>query len=382
MVTRDLNTDEFDGEVSFAGDLVSMPIEDLLGWLSTSTNSGRLVLEGSDHTKTLFVNKGRLTAASSTNPREFLGHYLVGWDVVTEKELDNLFLMRKEHDTLIGQLLISLGLVTPNRLEEILTFVTHELIYEMFDWPGGQFRFVLGKTPAKQFLPLKIDLQAIILEGVRRRDEIKGLRSVIPSDHCRPRSRASVDVNALTADNLGQVREYGGSLTITELAISNQTSSFVMLERIVNEVRSGEVEILKPKEAPEESWTKSLKGMRLHAEECFGRGQLLESWKTVEQLVLEYAKTSDIVQLAADLMDNIHEAANQRISTRETVLDLAVPLTTLKDYECTANEGFLLSRLDGRQTVAAILPQIPGDATVNLLIMIDLIDRGLLKSVT
>ena len=113
-----------------------------------------------------------LFSASSNNPREYLGHYLVGWDVVSDEELTHLFQMRKEHDTLVGQLLISLGFVTQNRLEEILTFVTQELIYEMFDWPSGQFRFVLGKVPAKQFLPLKIDLLPVILEGVRRRDEI------------------------------------------------------------------------------------------------------------------------------------------------------------------------------------------------------------------
>ena len=61
------------------------------------------------------------------------------------------------------------------------------------------------------------------------------------------------------------------------------------------------------------------------------------------------------------------------------MLGLAVPQTSLREHECTASEGFLLSRVDGRQNVKAILRQLPGDDNMNLMLIIDLIHRGLLE---
>ena len=86
-----------------------------------------------------------------------------------------------------------------------------------------------------------------------------------------------------------------------------------MLEDVAEKARRGLVDILEPLDVSEATTKATLPALRLHAEECLSRGQLLEGWKVVEQLALEFAETPDVFQLACDLMQKINDAAQARI---------------------------------------------------------------------
>ena len=81
-------------------------------------------------------------------------------------------------------------------------------VLKIFTWPSGGFRFVLGKVPASRFQPLDISLPPLVLEGVRRRDELPTLRGLVPSDRHRPRSKTDFDVDQLSLDSLEEVAEF------------------------------------------------------------------------------------------------------------------------------------------------------------------------------
>jgi hypothetical protein len=366
-------------EVSFAGNLSSMPLGDLLGWMASSRNTGRLVIDGPEYTKRLFVDKGLLTASSSTNPREYLSYYLVGWGLVAERELDHLFEMQKQHGAMIGQLLVTLGLVTIEQLEEILTMVTEELVYEAFHWPSGSFRFVEGKVPAQRFHPLRIELLPLVLEGVRRTDEMERLRHLVPSLDYRPRSKTAFDVSILDLERLTALTEYDGSKSLEEIALERRQRSFSVVEEIAADMEQGLVELLPPREKKKPDPMATVQALYLQAEECLGRGQLLKAWTTIHEMSERVEEAHDAEVLSELLLCRIDEAVEARGVTGQSVVSLAIPKDALLRLECSAHEGFILSRVDGRQRLDDLLPQLPGDRKHNILVIVDLVDRGILE---
>ena len=75
--------------MSISGNLRTMPFADLLQWVSQSRKTGTLSVEGDPHNKKIYFRNGLVAAASSENPKEFLGYYLVGWEIIGEEEMSH-----------------------------------------------------------------------------------------------------------------------------------------------------------------------------------------------------------------------------------------------------------------------------------------------------
>ena len=110
--------------LSISGNLRTMPFSDLLQWVSQSRKSGTLSVEGKPYNKKIYFRDGLVAAASSENPKEYLGYYLVGWNYVAEDELDELRDMQEQHGTLLGELLVIIGRLSREKLQHILQVKT------------------------------------------------------------------------------------------------------------------------------------------------------------------------------------------------------------------------------------------------------------------
>ena len=63
-----------------------------------------------------------------------------------------------------------------------------------------------------------------------------------------------------------------------------------------------------------------------------------------EHLLLGFADTTNIVQLASETMAKIGNAARKRLDAQATIPVLAIPKTSLVDYECTHRDNNRLKR--------------------------------------
>jgi len=206
-----------------------MPFSDLLQWVSQSRKTGTLSIEGQPHNKKIYFRDGLVAAASSENPKEFLGYYLVGWNYIGEDELEELLDMQEQYGTLLGELLVIIGRLNREDLQQVLQVKTEESIYELFLWQEGDFRFLENILPAKKFQPLNLPVEMIILEGVRRKDEWARCREMIPDESWIPSLVRAVDVEQLGEIELNILREIDGKNSIERIALANQLAFFHVL---------------------------------------------------------------------------------------------------------------------------------------------------------
>lgn len=161
------------------GDLQSMPCPELLQWLGSALRSGVLEVERDRICKRLVFREGRVIAASSNDPRELLGHFLVSRGQITEELLRIALDQQERQRHPLGETLTEMGVLTRDELLRNLASQAEEILFSLFDWSGGVFRFHDDEAVPVAPFPLDIRVEDILLKGAQRRDEIGRIREVI-----------------------------------------------------------------------------------------------------------------------------------------------------------------------------------------------------------
>lgn len=358
-----------------------MPFADLLQWVSSSRKTGTLAIDGSDYSKKIYFQDGMVVASASENPKEFLSYYLVGWSYVGEEELQELLEMQDRHSALLGELLVIVGKVTRDELIHILQIKTSETIYDLFLKDEGEFRFLENILPAKKFQPLSLAADMLILEGVRRRDEWSRIVEIIPSMSWKPKVVRAVDMQSLGETERAMMVEMDGNTTIERVGLACRVPGFFVLEFVYQGI-AGEMFALNDPGVEEGSIPGYSKGawrlMLKDAEKALDTGDLQLAYRRLADLSEKFAGNKEALELANALERRIVQELEGRSPSEEAVLKLAVPPAKLLDLPCTPQEGFLLSRVDGKSKLGQIVSLMPG-TDVEVRLMVDaLIRRDLL----
>ena len=368
--------------MSIGGNLRTMPFADLLQWISQSRKTGTLVVDGETYSKRVYFREGTVVAAASDNPKEFLSYYLVGWGYVSEDELQELLDMQERHGTMLGELLVIVGRLTREELDHILQVKTAEAIYDLFIWQEGDFRFLDNILPAKRFQPLSLEVDMLVLEGVRRSDEWMQIRAVIPESSWIPKLVRAVEVKSLGTQELAILREINGKNSVERIALNCRVPEFFAAHFIFQGLKHGLFQLTPPTEKDDAipgfsqgSWRVLLKT----AERLVEQGELMDAWDRASELRTKYGDQPEIAELAGALEKKIEEVLSERNLVNEAIPELAISPQELPKLSCTPEEGFVLSRVNGLYTLGEVLQLLPGTQMEKRLLVDSLVKRGVLK---
>jgi hypothetical protein len=162
------------------GDLSKIEVPDLLTFLNMGHRTGVLALERSDQETKLFFREGRPVYATSTRDDLKLGSMLVRMGKVTPDVLERA-LARPKAPGRIGHALLAENVLSEAELASFLKVQVSEVIFDTFAWRTGVFTFWDGVPPPATAVTLDMDLQNLLMEGVRRIDERHRLSEVFPN---------------------------------------------------------------------------------------------------------------------------------------------------------------------------------------------------------
>lgn len=368
--------------MSISGNLRTMPFADLLQWVSQSRKTGTLSVEGDPFNKKIYFRDGLVAAASSENPKEFLGYYLVGWEYIGDEELQELLDMQDQYGTLLGELLVIVGRLSREELQHILQVKTEETIYELFLWSEGDFRFLENILPAKKFQPLNLPVEMITLEGVRRMDEWARCRESIPDESWIPKVVRAVNVKELGETELKILREINGSNSIERVALNCRLAFFHVLMFVFQGMRHGLFEVGAPTDVgrsipgfSEGAWRTLVR----QVEEIMGDGDLLSAYQRLREIREKYSDQREVKEKADAVLRKIEAEVRKLNLTESAVLELAIPTSELTSLHCSPQEGFLLSRINGAYSLGEILKMIPGSDIENRLLLHAFMERGVVR---
>jgi hypothetical protein len=154
------------------GDLRTFFPTEVLQLLSLAQANGRLELDRPGERAEVFIERGRPVFARTDGPSVKAGQVLVHLGLVQPEALETALAMQQERPRArLGAMLVESGAITPEQLQQAVQDVLKRILYGVLLWRDGRFRFYADERVAGEDIQLDIDLDRMILEGLRQADQ-------------------------------------------------------------------------------------------------------------------------------------------------------------------------------------------------------------------
>lgn len=230
------------GDLQFTGSAEAMGgLMDMITFLSTTKRTGALVMLANDVKKTLFFTEGDVRMATSNVPEDRLGALMYRFGLVTRDQLREA-LKQQSGERRLGRVLIDMGIITPHDLYTIIRRQVEEIFYSVMLIRSGVFYFY--SIRGKDRLPSQINLttQNLLLEGVRRMDEMSYFRERIPSKDAIMEVRPEIAPTQLDEVNKKVYKLIDGMRSVGEIARETRLGEFEATKAVFNLMQLGYVQ--------------------------------------------------------------------------------------------------------------------------------------------
>ena len=167
-------------EKALEGDLACFEVPDLLTFLHQGQRSGVLSMERPDQETKLYLRAGNPVFAASTRDDLRLGALLVRHGRVSQQIVDEALLHQTTRGPRLGRLLVVTGQITEAELASFLKVQVSEVVFETFGWATGSFTFWERIPPPSTAVTLEMEIENLLLEGIRRVDVRSRLSELFP----------------------------------------------------------------------------------------------------------------------------------------------------------------------------------------------------------
>jgi hypothetical protein len=221
-----------------AGDLSGFPIADFLAFVHQSRLSGVLTVADAGAERSIAFKEGEVRRATSSVPTERLGEVAVRLGFVDERTLARVSQGAKA----VGKALVDAGALTANDLwkcfHEQVTTVFHAILLSR----EGTFQLVDEDVPDRASGTLSVNTQSLLMDGIRRIDEMSLFTSRIPGPRAYVRPREPRRLITLKPPEQAVRALVDGKRTVAEIATQAHLSEFDATKILYHLAEAGYVE--------------------------------------------------------------------------------------------------------------------------------------------
>lgn len=224
------------------GDLAAFPIADFLGFLHTARLSGGLTVASGGVDRTVVFREGEVRGAQSEAPGERIGEVALHLGFLRPEQLEQAAAEARGGTKLFGKILVERGLLQPAELwkclHEQVTGVFHAILLAR----EGVFSLVSMAEPEVPGIPLSVNTQQLLMDGIRRIDELELFRSRIPGAGAFLRRREPRRPVALKPLEVQLLALVDGRRTAAEVARAAHLSDFEGMKVLYHLAEAGYLE--------------------------------------------------------------------------------------------------------------------------------------------
>lgn len=158
--------------MALEGSLKEFGLADILQLIYYQRKTGELTVDaGFDRVRLLFYEGNIVFAESSKRGESRLGMILVKKGLITREQVDAALEEQKTTGGRLGTILINKEALSKDDLKETLTNQFTELVSYLFTWRQGRYEFKPQGIAIDKDIPISLDTQHILMEGLRILDE-------------------------------------------------------------------------------------------------------------------------------------------------------------------------------------------------------------------
>lgn len=242
--------------MALKGNLRDFSTTQLLNLINLARKTGTLTIQHSGESAHMSFREGKLIYAyMGENDNNHLARILQHSGKLSAEQAQIIQAHAEgKSDKQLGHLLITAGRVTQNDIIQSVRQNVLDIVYRLFTWAEGIFRFEANKLPSPGHITIPIDLESVIMEGSRRLKEWEVLQEELPDLDVslqftdRPDARLR-NIN-LTVEEWRVVSFVNPRNTIRQIAKANNLSEFEIRRIVYGMLQAGLVEFVeRPKPA-------------------------------------------------------------------------------------------------------------------------------------
>ena len=237
--------------MALKGNLKDFNVTQLFNLINLARKTGSLTVEERGRRAEVCFKEGKLVYASMNGQDDGLMGVLEKAGKISPEQSRVIRARSKTNaDKELGLLLINAGYVTQDDIVRSVRSHTLDVVYLLFTWSDGSFRFEPNKLPAEGAITVPIKLENIIMEGSRRVKEYETLQSELPDLDMalrfteRPDARIR-DIN-LTVEEWRVISFINPRNTIRQIAKANSIGDFQIRRIVYGLLSAGLVELIIP----------------------------------------------------------------------------------------------------------------------------------------
>jgi hypothetical protein len=238
--------------MALQGNLQDFSTTQLLNLVSLARKTGAMTLKTAADSALLYFREGKLIHASTNKRDGRLVDMLSEASKLTKEQVNAIARQPKQlTDKALGIDLIRAGVVTQHDIIQSVKEFMLDVVYSLFSWTDGQFKFNQGALPSNDHITVPLNLDNVILEGSRRIQENERLLDELPNlDRVALKitDKPLRDVK-LTPDDWRVISHIHPRNTVEHIAQANSMDEFQIRKIVYGMLQAGLVELIKPEGA-------------------------------------------------------------------------------------------------------------------------------------
>jgi hypothetical protein len=241
--------------MALKGNLREFSFIQLLNLINLAKKAGALYIEGPVEVSKVIFREGKIAYALVGQDTPDLLQILVKENLITPSQQRFVSARYKGvSDTEMGIDLMNSGYLTQDQIFSGISAYLTDIIRQLFTWSDGFFRFETGEMTPIDKIPVRLELENLIIEGARKSQELEELKGEIPSLEMalkfadRPGSNIR-NVN-LSVEEWRVVSYVNPKNTIQQIASATKLNDLEIRRVVYALLQAGLVEITRPGGTP------------------------------------------------------------------------------------------------------------------------------------
>lgn len=339
-----------------------MPLPDLVVWMANRGFTGSLTVERGHERQSFDLENGAAVRASSNNPRQYFGQFLLHYELLTEDQLQQAYRTQRDTGVRLGRILVMIGLIREEQVIQCLRVKIAETMLHAFRWTVGRFQLTNdGQPELTGEISLSVPLIDIHTECHHREEIWRRFDQLFPD----PTIMVSVNGARRPSSAPGAFRERllelaRRGLSVEALLLETRATDFVLARELVELHQAGVISPRQPTTGliPPLPDPASGENHLDLAQQAVEQGRFVEAVAHARAGGREDPDDPRALEVFTEL-DQIGGQPNDALPPRTARPILVIDSSQIEPKRLTAKQRYILARIDGKRSVQAIMQVSP-----------------------
>ncbi len=169
-------------DLDLQGRIERFTLPEILQLIASSRKSGTLGIQKDESIVMVYFKQGEIIYGYGPRQTYHLGQLLKDRGAINAEQLEQAISAqaKTENTKRLGEIMVQRRFIDRADLHGVVRTQVEELLYSLLSWQSGSFKFYENQFPTEEEITVSLSVENVILEGLRRLDEMNMVRETLP----------------------------------------------------------------------------------------------------------------------------------------------------------------------------------------------------------